>query len=719
MTATAPRRVVILGGGMAGLTAAWSLSGPDSPTPCDVTVYQRGWRLGGKGASSRGVNGRIEEHGLHVLLGHYHQTFDLMESVYAELDRPRTDPDSPLATWSEAVKPSGAVSLAEKGDSTTGDPDWSTWSMSFSVDDSRPGGKALATAGRGLMGMSLSDLVMKSLRLVLDFFATAEPDTGDEPAGLVLSGSPQHPGMHGAPRAASLLDPALLARAASVTALAGVLELVGKVGDAGSSRMPEPEVASAIQEQLQGIERALTDALGTAGVADAQQLDRFRVLLDLVFTNLRGIVADAVLTGPGGLSRIDHLDYGEWLRSHGAREATIDSGIVRGMYDLVFAYDRGAADRPAFAAGLGLDLAVRMLLDHHGGIFWKMQAGMGEVIFAPLYQALRDRGVRFAFFHDLQALSLDPTGTAIDSIDLTCQAHTAAGGEYAPLIDAGGLAAWPAEPLYDQLDPDMVGCLGMTETIWHEGPGVPLRLEAGRDFDQVVLAVSLGMVPLVAADLLAASDRWRQMVEQVQTVPTQAFQLWLRTTDAERGWSGPDNTTLSGFRQPFDTWASMGHLLPFEQWSDPAHAPGGIAYFCSALAEPDLAEPARLDPAVTLANVAEDVAEFMDGDLGVLWPNAVGPHGFDRDQLVANGSYVRANIDPSDRYVQSVPGSDRYRMAPGDTGLANLVVAGDWTDCGLNAGCIEAAVRSGHLAATAIFDAQPEPEAAAGVGANA
>jgi uncharacterized protein with NAD-binding domain and iron-sulfur cluster len=61
------------------------------------------------------------------------------------------------------------------------------------------------------------------------------------------------------------------------------------------------------------------------------------------------------------------------------------------------------------------------------------------------------------------------------------------------------------------------------------------------------------------------------------------------------------------------------------------------------------------------------------------------------------------NIDPSDRYVQSLPGSDQYRLRPDESGYDNLVLAGDWTDCGMNAGCIEAAVMSGLQAANAVL----------------
>ena len=84
--------MAILGGGMAGLSAAWRLSEPGWRDRFDsITVYQRGWRLGGKGASSRGQHGRIEEHGLHVWLGSYENAFALLRECYAELDRGTTD----------------------------------------------------------------------------------------------------------------------------------------------------------------------------------------------------------------------------------------------------------------------------------------------------------------------------------------------------------------------------------------------------------------------------------------------------------------------------------------------------------------------------------------------------------------------------------------------------------------------------------------------------
>ena len=65
--------------------------------------------------------------------------------------------------------------------------------------------------------------------------------------------------------------------------------------------------------------------------------------------------------------------------------------------------------------------------------------------------------------------------------------------------------------------------------------------------------------------------------------------------------------------------------------------------------------------------------------------------------------YWRANISPGQRYVLGLPGTLQYRMAPGGSGYPNLFLAGDWTRVPeINAGCVEVAVMSGLLAASAL-----------------
>jgi uncharacterized protein with NAD-binding domain and iron-sulfur cluster len=189
------------------------------------------------------------------------------------------------------------------------------------------------------------------------------------------------------------------------------------------------------------------------------------------------------------------------------------------------------------------------------------------------------------------------------------------------------------------------------------------------------------------------------MIDHLATVATQSMQLWLRASEDDLGWPQP-GTTMTGYVDGFDTWASMPQLLDVEDW--PAHdRPEAVAYFCNTLdgAWPPAGDWAEHSVAET-ARVRATAERFCRDDLRVLLPR------FEPDTLWGGGldaQYVRANVDPSDRYVQSLPGTDKYRLRPDESGFDNMVLAGDWTDCGLNAGCIEAAVLSGLQAANALL----------------
>ena len=154
-------RVVILGGGMAGLATAWELTRGDWWTRLGgVTVYQRGWRLGGKGASSRGRHGRIEEHGLHVLLGCYDATFRVLRECYSELDRERTDPSCPIGTWDEALRPSGDIGLAEPAERRLA-------ALRHQLRHQRR--PARRARGRRTVPLDPLDVARRSIGLLLDF----------------------------------------------------------------------------------------------------------------------------------------------------------------------------------------------------------------------------------------------------------------------------------------------------------------------------------------------------------------------------------------------------------------------------------------------------------------------------------------------------------------------------------------------------------------------
>ena len=399
-------------------------------------------------------------------------------------------------------------------------------------------------------------------------------------------------------------------------------------------------------------------------------------LLSMMVAVIRGILADNLVTDPRGFRAINDEDYNAWLLRHGAHPDVLDFALVRGLYDLVFAYEDADPQRPSFGAGQAIFLTALALFQYKGAIFWKMTAGMGDIVVAPLYQALRQRGVEFEFFHRLDALHLDDQRLAIDSITMGRQVRLAEGLDaYEPLTKVRGLPVFPSVPLTEQLADGQIpgGGWHSLETHWADRNDAETRvLRRGVDFDHVVLAVSVGMLPIVAGEMIDDRVEWQEMTSRVRTVATQAFQIWLRPDEPTLGWHEPA-VTISAYLRPFETWASMPQTLWSEDW--PEHdRPGTVAYFCGTMNAP---WPTGESGAGYLhryqQQVRDQAADYIDRNLRPFFPNAVTESGFDwhllsgvngeRGRAALDTQHVSVNVDPSDRYVQSVPGTERYRLA--------------------------------------------------------
>lgn len=668
-----PTRVAIIGGGCAALTTAFELTQPALGGKYDVTVYQMGWRLGGKGASGRGPHDRIEEHGLHLWMGFYENAFRLMRECYAE--RAEDGVARRFNDWREAFTPANDVAVVDRNSQGA----WESWVAQFPI-------------GRGLPGdlleegspFTVANYLRQSTSLLVALFKSAR-----EPGGSSLAGLGQ------------------------LAAFGGLFEAVETLRTMFAMFTPEPlraatDVQLRLIESIAAVARRQIDTLLDGDVA----LLRLWQVADIILAILRGSTMHALAFDPRGFDAINDYDWREWLMTHGASRRSVDAGFMRGIYDLAFAFENGDVNRPSLAAGVALRGAMRMFFTYRGALFWRMSAGMGDVVFAPLYEVLKRRGVRFEFFHRLRNLRLSSPDEAgapyVEALEIDVQARIKQGREYRPLVDVHGVASWPARPDYSQL----VGGAALErqgrafEAHWETRRAGAKSLRAGRDFDFVVLGVSVGAVPYVASELIERSAKWAEMVRHVKSVPTQAMQLWLRADAAQLGWPHPP-INLSGFVEPFDTWADMSHLIPEESWAarDDVRS---IAYFCSVM--PDEAPPegvTREFAREQRAAVRRNAIEFLERDVGALWPGSRKKSGGFNWSLLAGGrtidsQYMTANVNPSDRYVLSLPGSLRYRISPLDLTFDNLTIAGDWTASGLDSGCIESAVMSGRLAAHAL-----------------
>ena len=699
-----PIKVAIVGGGCASIAAAFELTQPRHGGAYQVTLYQTGWRLGGKGSSGRGPAGRIEEHGLHVWLGCYDNAFMLLRQCFEELNAGSKKPGK---DWRDLFMPEPYIAAA--GNSADGG--WVNWAAHFPPAPGLPG-DPLDTNNpftlQHYFGRAVA--LLRTLLLGLETFQPA-------------SSKPADPDLHGdskviVARAARLLRFGALASAAAVVEALAVVQAALKsitvIRENAILKLVEA-IAAAVREQCEQL------------VATDDHIRYQWEIIDLVLANLVGAVRFGLLTDPRGLDAINHLDQREWLRLNGASERAINSPFTRILYDMALAYEDGDPERPAIAAGTALRGTLRFFFSYRGSPLWKMRAGMGDVVFAPFYEVLRRRGVTFKFFHRLRNVRLaDPGKLApgekqyVDALEFDVQAETPGGREYRPLVSVRGMQCWPSEPDYRQLKGGQRFRREKRdfESHWDQRRASTLEQRVTRDFDFVVLGVGIGALPHVCSEIVASNPRWRAMVDRVKTVATQAFQIWLNTDLQDLGWELPP-VTLTSFVKPFDTWADMGHLVPVESWR--SNPPRTVAYFCNVLADP-AREPDDRDidyPDLRREEVRRNAIAFLDRDIQHLWPRAErSSGGFCWDFLVdpeAAGKAKRtatsarfdtqfwtANVNPSDRYSLSLPGSLEYRISPLDNTYDNLTIAGDWTDCSLNLGCVEAAVMSGRLAAHAI-----------------
>jgi uncharacterized protein with NAD-binding domain and iron-sulfur cluster len=696
-----PQKVAILGGGVGSMTTAYYLSSqPGWQERYDLTVYQMGWRLGGKGASGRNAafGQRIEEHGLHIWFGFYDNAFAMLREAYDTLQRPA---GAPLATWQDAFKPQDYIVLTELMNEQ-----WKIWNLEF---PHIPG-----TPGDGTEKLSMFDSAEALLAWVRGWIHDAHRLSATKPP--VSSAAHENWLQRLASTIKRDVEELIVDARAVIDGLEGVFK-----------NLKDHKDHSMISAALKSVKKWLLHLIDQK-LEDNDELRRVFICADLGITVLIGMLEDGVFEH--GFDVINNIDFRDWLTKYGANvQFSVDSAPVRGFYDLVFAFEGGDLTKPNIEAGTLLRAMMLIGIAYKGSIMFKMQAGMGDTIFSPMYQVLKERGVKFKFFHKVEELIPDETGIA--QIRMTEQVQISSGNaQYQPFVYVNGLACWGNQPNYDQILPAQAALLQANninlESSWSNWAAVyqtafgsPLpsvTLERGKDFDLVVFGISKGSLTSLCPQLLTKSPAMNTMNNAVQTVATQAYQVWLTKNLADLGWTNQPNgqePVLSGYTEPFDTWAAMDQLLVREDWKAGAQNPKNVSYFCSVL--PISSFPPFNDygfPAKMSEIVKQGAINQLEQHMQALMPNAVIVDGFHWDWLTdtsaATGKtrfdsqYWRANIDPSEQYVMSVVDSTAQRLETDGSGFANLYLTGDWIKTNINAGCVEAAVMAGMQTSRAI-----------------
>jgi uncharacterized protein with NAD-binding domain and iron-sulfur cluster len=611
--------------------------------------------------------------------GFYENAFHLIRDAYDELHEKDLAPGSPFQSWRDAFQPANFVPVMEKVDGK-----YRVWPILFLPNDEEPG---------------TASILGEPYPTIWACFA------------MLLEGLVEHVIEHRS------LD----SHGTHANRLRWLVNAVTSASETVVCLFPgrHPFLLATIHAIQDVFESVIGLPIVRLGEQQDDDLRRLMMIIDTGLAALRGMAEDDVICQ--GFEVINNLDFSEWLAKHGATMPV--NPVTLAMYDACFAYPEGNDTTPNLEAGTFLHSALRLVFTYKGAIFWRMMAGMGDTIFSPIYLVLKNRGVKFKFFHKVTQLHLTAGQSKIESIDLDVQA-TVKKGEYDPLVWVNGLPCWPSIPNLDQLvDGDRLKGTAENpyrnerfkntdlESWWTDVPRVDkIALKRGQDFDDVVLGISLGALPYICQELVKADSHWADMIKNVRVARTRALQLWMNASAAKMGWKSgtcftcPMETTerpvLGGYVEQYDTWSDMSHLIPMETF--PEGSVQQIAYFCNTA--PDDSDIPGFDdpeyPERALGIEQKFAVNFLNQYAQPIWTACTGPAVFDAFCLPENkgGRFVRINVDPNELYVQSVADTGKYRMPPGFTGFGNLVVAGDWTLNELNIGCVEAAVISGRMA---------------------
>lgn len=729
----AKQKIAVLGGGMGALSAVYAITNePGWDERFDITIHQLGWRLGGKAATARDVaeGARIEEHGYHTLFGFYENTFAVMRDVFEKYGRDKHLPISELIAKDprdEARFP-GRYGLHREDYfimlQQLADQSWHQFPIDFPRNTDLPGDGSFLPSPLAYLEMAIELL----WRILTGQLIPHPPSAAHTEAPEYW----EHVQAY-APHLLAGLDPF----SHDAHSYLGHLDVVRKL----ARHVAQEETASS------GLTKATNAGLNVLVIAMRAFLRVLWLLVhrsvttswteylvwttcDFICTTLIGLIEDDVLLN--GFDSIDGVNFWEWIKKHGTvtagTELTNGSMWVQAAYDSSFAYDGGdttAARSPAkpplgiptMGAGTMLRGGMRLMLTYKGAMAWKFQAGCADVLCSPIYSVLSARGVKFAFFSKVLGLGVGgATGDlSIDTITIQRQVKLKDCSKgYQPMIVVKDVPCWPSEPLWDQIEDAGTISQYDLESYWTpwEGVGTDV-LKKGVDFDLVLLGIPVGMLDVITPALKAASPQWAAMCTDVKTVRTEAIQTWMTTDLTGLGWVGADAPVNVGV-QPLDTWADMSQLLAMETWPE-GTGPVSVQYFCSAMRD-DPKQPAPPDgdyPPTQTAWVYEDGVTFFETQSSQFWPKARLPSGgFDWGTMysthgaagaaVLKEQFLRANIDPNERYVLSVPGSYASRIAAHGSDFGNLYLCGDWTLNGLNVGCMEATVTSGLLASKAL-----------------
>ncbi len=747
---TSKKKIAILGGGLGALSAAYELTlNDDWQNHYELHLYQVGWRNGGKMSGGRGPHERIEELGLHLLLGFYHNTFRIFREVYEERDQRGLAPEAPFRTLDDALLKNNSLLFVEY---LPWERQWVNWPL-IVPERSGKSGEGIPTIEDNLktIGGVLLELILGSpylkehgpfVQWLFDLFFSES--NGSAKSKLASEGPPQP----------AWLDRLFQAAETELKQLGNLLNtgihelfqwkenLLKTFDRKGLSGIEQlDQILGILGEFLKWLEKGLKEGLEKE-LKNNNELRRLYIIINFSIAAFKGVMKDVYdpQSHTFDFHRINHLDFRQWLADNGASELTRNSVLVQFFYNAPFnSLIDGNLQGGLIAAGTAM-MFLTQGASYKGSIFNQMRAGTADTLIMPLYQVLAARGVHFHFFHKVTSLEISSANPGkIGAIEIERQIRLKdTSRPYDPVMKtASGVPAWPGEPLYDQIDPTQAEQLKALfargeslESPWCSwNGGEKIKLEEGRDFHEVILGIPVSALGDLSGAMIHGdpdrdrAKRWNDMIHNIGSTQVMSAQLWLKPDlaglgfDRDRWGLARENCApnVVTYAYPVFSWLDQTQFLQIENWAENEEQPRMVAAFTNAMMDPVNMPPYSHHKfnKEQKDRVRETMRQWLWDQMGWFFPNATSaaaPAGLNWELLCSPQSseasasmrfddqFFEAAVNPSDRYILALPNTEQYRMTPDNSGFENMVLVGDWTQFGANFGYMEGTVLSSIIA---------------------
>ncbi len=365
---TKKKKIAILGGGMAALSTAFELTDYEGwDDHYEITLYQMGWRLGGKCATGRGPNDRIEEHGIHVFMGFYNNAIRMVRlafDAWEQASNNRMPDDYPFKSWETIFHRQTSIMLPEYSKE---EGKWLHWPMVFPENDLVPG-----IGDPPSEQVNIKKLILLLLELILgspyqqkknrgclgglihriwyNIWPKPKPDVlpGAQPGSIPWSEKTsvhawwdelkaeveEHHGHKNIDEETKYLHHARMI-AESLPESEGEAR---KIKHGEGIPHPHSKLVKLLEQYIIKTEGKIIHHIHKNPAAK-----RFWILAQIALVNFRGLNEDCYdpNTGTYDFDRINDIEYRTWLKKWGASDEVLLSAPLKDIYTLVFAYPNG------------------------------------------------------------------------------------------------------------------------------------------------------------------------------------------------------------------------------------------------------------------------------------------------------------------------------------------------------------------------------------------